>query len=297
MGPTANLSQSGPNGSFSVEMPNNNSPASGTGSYVQIPQIEIPDALTIGTWARIDRSASTSRIFNVANTTGSSNPFNFNWSSLTNNFRVGYATDTGTIVTTDTTDANDTRGNGTYGSGDWTFIMMTVNDAGDVAIYQDGDKLTLTNDNLTAPPALGSRDSVYLGAAGNSLTTESNLGGLSDFIIFDKALTDDEAQNWYDDIASKGLENSFFSMDSEALTSALDKIEGHLTGAQIGIEATRNQMAIKSELYAEETTNLLSIDTEEVALQTNLAQTRQTLAMTSLSISSQSHSNILNLFN
>ena len=194
--------------------------------------------------------------------------------------------------------ANASGNAGDIEAGKWAYWSASAQDMGDgttdIKIYKDGDLLDQQNYNFTLTPI--TRTNNYLGALFSDHIQTFD-GDIADFTIFDKAMTDAEVEAWYEDVASVGLENSFFSMDSEALTDALDKIEAHFTGAQIGIEATRNQMTFKQSLHDDAITTLLSVDTEEVAVQANLAQTRQTLAITSLSISSQSHSNILNLFN
>jgi len=300
----AYITSSGPSGSYGVDFPT--AATSYAGSYVDLPDLTLPVDFTMSVWAKLDETDGWARVFEFS---GPGNNVLLARYSGTDEMVFGIVSSGGGLS------KKVFSGSGAITNGDWAHWTVsaqqvasipsalpdgsapdgTVGAAGThMKLYKDGD--LVSEDYVDATLVSMTRTNNFFGASSSGANPTTD-GAIADFTIFDGVMSEDDVELWYEDVASVGLENKFFSMDSEALTDALDKIEGHLTGAQIGIEATRNQMAIKSELYAEETTNLLSIDTEEVALQTNLAQTRQTLAMTSLSISSQSHSNILNLFN
>ena len=308
------ITADGPNGGYGVDtratIANNFN-----GSHVQLPTLTIPADFTISTWAKVDTPANWGRVFDFSNNTNSSlNSIALTREGGTNRmiFHIHDGTSWRNMGADSTIDLNWAYwtvsaeavasipntlvdvGNDAAGKAAGDPPTGTPNGAGThFKIYKDGtlvaqDYLDLTLSEIT-------RDTNYFNTSWSAGNTNKS-GYISDFTIFNHAQSDAEVEAFYENVGKTGLEKSFFTMDSEALSASLDKIEAHLTGVQVGVEATRNQLAVKSELYAEEATSLLSIDSEEVAIQSSLAGMRQTLAVTSLGITSSTQANILNLF-
>jgi len=290
----ATIAQIGPNGSYGVDFAAPNTTRA-TGSHVQIPSITLPTSYSIGQWVKMDATGSYNRVFDISNDYGGVAQESIILTRFSTQDRMGiwYNGDNGSGW-----DFSEITAPGTIVNGDWAYWMVTVEDLGtgdlDFTIYKDGAQVANTTRTL---PSLGGMtlNDVYLGAGDNNFDATLD-GAVADFVVFDGAFDAAGAADWYNSVGLTGLENSFFTMKSDTLGDALDKIEAHLTGVQVSVEATRNQLAVKSELYAEEATSLLSIDSEEVAIQSSLAGMRQTLAVTSLGITSSTQANILNLF-
>lgn len=280
----ATISTSGPNGAHYIELPDDASPDAG-GSYVQFPAFALPSEFTIGIWARFDTTENQQRILSMSNT-GSDDIVHINRYLETDRMRFRYRDTPTTLQTTET-------GAGAIVDGEWAFYSVTVDAAGNTAFYKDG--VQLASEATGAAPIETIRNEIYFGRSWK--TTDPTLdGGLADFVMFDRALDEDESEEWYETVGLTGLENTFYKMTSDKLDATLDKLEWHFTTQQIALETTRDQLSYKRSLMDDNATNLVSIDTEEVATQTNLAQMRQTLAISSLGIMTGIQSNILNLF-
>ncbi len=279
----ATIDATGPGNIYGVHLPDNASRAD-DGSHAEIEEITFPDSFSIGVWFKFDNVTQNDRILAMTNG-GLDGLLHFN-AMASNNMRVLYQGTDGSIQRLDTPA-------GTVQNDEWAYWMMTLETDGTVEIFKNGN--SLAQSTLGAGPKTGLRSEVYLGAA-RSTTQNSTEGAVADFAVFDGALSQADAEKWYNDVAQTGLEESFFTMNSEKMQDAFEKMEAHYETLKVGIEAQRDQMVFKNELYADEVTNLMGVDSEEVAIQSNLAQMRQTLAVTSLSITSSSQANILNLF-
>ena len=299
----ANIAQIGPNGSYGVELPTKDKRADG--SYVQLPALTLPAEMSIGVWTKIDSTGVWQRVLDFSNDSATNgnggNGLLLARSAWSDRMRVLLNVDPTMAVDNWDLDAitpseATTPGKG-LANGEWAYWMITVKDAGggtaELSLYKDGNLISTSTQTATLSAV--TRTENYLGASDWSHDDTLD-GAIADFVVFDGALDATEAMDWYNNVGLTGLENSFFTMGSEALSESIDKIEAHLTGVQVAVEATRNQLAVKAELYTEEATNLLSIDSEEVAVQSSLAGMRQTLAVTSLGITSSTQANILNLF-
>ncbi len=293
----AAIGTNGPGGNSSIDLLNPQTNRT-TGSHVQVPAFSLPsNAFSIGVWARMDTSGRFNRIFDFSNDSATNGPGGngliLTRFRSTDRMRAYYnynAAGPGWDVIADS-------GGGAIVNGEWAYWMVTLEEDGlgnvTLSLYKDGNQLSQSTAAGSVPAATLTEN--YFGAADwNGDDTMS--GGISDYVVFDEALDTTEAMDWYQGVGVTGLEKSFFTMSSEKIEDTLDKLEAHYETVKIGVEMQRDQLIFKNELYADEITTLMSIDTEEVAVQSNLAQMRQTLAVTSLGITSSSQANILNLF-
>ena len=302
IGDTIALSPTGPNGSYAVDTDTTASIIAG-GDYIQLPALAFPEEFTMGFWVNVDSTTSWDFLINSSNSTHS--PWNrfeefgltriHGRTAATEAFRFEYmgpGQGGGFNFQLDTPA-------GSLSLDTWDFWMISLEDQGGglvkATVYKNGNNIAETPAGTTAPIGEITRAVTTLGGWYNEGASTSDMD-FSDFVIFDEAIGDTKAGEWYDNIAVNGLENSFFTMSAEKIDDALDKLEAHYETVKIGVEMQRDQLVFKNELYADEVTNLMGIDTEEVAVQSNLAQMRQTLAVTSMSITSSTQANILNLF-
>jgi len=301
IGDTIALSPTGPNGSYAVDTDTTASIIAG-GDYIQLPALTFPEEFTMGFWVNVKSTTAWDFLINSSNSTDV--PWNrfeefgltriHNKLPSTEAFRFEYMGpgQGGFNFQLDTPD-------GSLDLDTWAFWMISLEDlgAGEVraTVYKDGNNIAQTPAGTLAPIGEITRAVTTLGGWYQTAANTSDMD-FSDFVIFDEAIGDTKAGEWYDNIAVNGLENSFFTMSADKIDDALDKLEAHHSTLKVSLEAQRDQLVFKNELYADEASNLMGIDNEEVALQSNLAQMRQTLAVTSLSITSSTQANILNLF-
>lgn len=294
----ATIAQNGPNGGYGLDFSNPTNARTNAGApYVQLPAgVELTDEVTLGIWFKQDTAGGTwQRGADFSNGGVGSNQdlFSFGRMGGSQRMRMAIHDDFGNHYALDTV-------NNVFEWGEWSYFMFTRDSAGNLQIFKDGENEPYTvGGGLTLPMVIDTdhiKADNFLGRDWFGASTGVN-GGFSDFVVFDKALDADEAKEWYNNIGMAGLENSFFTMTSDKLEAALDKIESHFIGQSVAVDSVRNQLIFKQELMVDDMSNLVAIDSEEVALQMNIAQTRQTLAITSLNITNQAHNQLLSLFN
>jgi len=291
----ANISQIGPGGSYGVDLGNAQTNRN-IGSHVQLPSFDLPSEVSIGVWARMDSIGTWNRIFDFSNdsaTNGNGGAgFLLTRSANSDSMAVIYNGDTAPGW-----DLIATSPAGAIVDGEWAYWMVTLGDAGGgnatLSLYKDGALLASTTG--AANLSTMTRTENYIGAA-DWVNDDTVDGALADFVVFDGALNSDGVRDWYNNVGLTGVEQSFFTMDSNALSNAFDRIEGHFSTVKSGIEAARNNLALKSELYSDEIESLIGIDDQEVAIQSQLAQIRQRLSINNLSITSSMQRNIFSFF-
>ena len=288
----ATIAQIGPGGSYGIEFAN---PATtrAAGSHVVLPTLDMPESFTIGLWGKADTAEDWSKMFKFGPDAGFKILTSRVAASDNINMRYDFDDGTGSI----TPGSIQTAGN-EFATNEWAYWTFTTENLGDgttnLHIHKNNDPTPVATGNISFSSNAQTYTESFLGA-GYSLEKTFN-GDIADLVIFDRALSGTEIQAWYDNIATTGLEKSFFTMSSEKIETALDRMEAHFVTQQVNIQAIQNQLMFKQEIMADNVTNLLATDSEEIATQLNISQIRQTLAVTSLSITSQAQSNILNLF-
>jgi len=292
---SANIEQIGPGDSYGVDLGNAQTNRN-IGSHVQLPSFDLPSEVSIGVWAKMDSTGIWNRIFDFSNdsaTNGNGGAgFLLTRSANSDHMAVIYNGDAAPgwdLITTSPA--------GAIVNGDWAYWMVTLGDAGGgnatLSLYKDGTLLASTTG--AANLSTMTRTENYLGAA-DWVNDDTLDGALADFVIFNEALDADAVDEWYNSVGLTGVEKSFFTMDSNALNNAFDRIEGHFSTAKSGMEAARNSLTLKSELYADEIENLIGVDDTEVAVQSQLSQMRHSLSINSLSIASSMQRNIFSFF-
>ncbi len=292
----ATIADVGLNNSYGIDFPTGGTSTSG--SHVEIPDVTIPAEVTVGLWAKAESVQRWSKFIKFSDQ-DQSEVILLTRKNGSNDIRVRVNIG-GTSTFTDTTSGPIDN--------DWAFWSFTIDDNSNnaapttdttVTIYKNGVQVQADTYAVTPSDALydqdgDDRDRNLIGAG---WTGEANLdGAIADFIMIDGAYDSTQMMDYYNDVALAGLENRFFTMPTEKLEDALNKLEAYYSSVEIGIVATRDQLMFKQGLMEQEVTDLISVDDNEVATMLNVAQTQQTLAMTSLSIISQSESNILSLF-
>ncbi len=283
----------GPNGASAIEFDTPGASLA-AGDHVRLPDLDLPQDITIGLWLNPGLSGNFEKYlqFSEGNNTGSigDNRILLTRRGNSNEMRVNFAVG-GTTYPTD-------EAVGTLAANQWQFYMFTIGNNGvdtEINLYKDGNQTPTASRTIAgALPSTVTRTGNFIGGGWSGNATLD--GGIADLVIFDKALSSQEVEDYYNDVALVGAENKFFTMDEDKMDDALDKLEAHFDHMSVTIEAHSNLLAFKKDLHQSEITSLMTVDTEQTATEVNLAGIRQNLAMTSLSIASSSQANILNLF-
>ena len=287
----ATIAQIGPGGSYGIDLKN---PATtrAAGSHVVLPSLDMPESFSIGLWANANEPEEWSKMFKF----GLDSDFKILTSriGMTDNINLRYDFDVGGTITARTIKSTGDE----FKTNEWAYWTFTIENLGDgttnLHIHKNNDPTPVVTGNMPFSSNARTIAESYIGAGFSGEDTFN--GDIADLVIFDRALSGTEIQAWYDNIATTGLEKSFFTMSSEKIETALDRMEAHFVTQQVNIQAIQDQLIFKQDIMADNVTNLLATDSEEIATQLNISQLRQTLAVTSLSITSQAQSNILNLF-